>query len=1471
MERGEPASDSAGDERADAQVGGTVGGVGVGTVARARSGRNGADSVGTMVRAPKWAGKGGQCGDQRADPEVDGMGGQCAGSEVGRTVGKVWGLLRGLEVGAMGREGQCGDQRTIPEDREPFVTYVRSILSELYLPFEATAATVLGQLVNVAEGQRPSEITDFVISARRTLQHLRQAACAQHPTCRALPEGWPLCVHGKVVVQLVALHRVRLRPGDFYLHVAAGGQHLARLVLTCLSQRGRDTEHITVPEAMYGQVFTGGFLEGVSAQRRRAPLQSCLLTTGTAIHRVAWRSITDPPPALQGQPQPGQPPLCHTQEALVAADPHSLILGVPSAPCGSSDGELEGPEAGLGSSGRGSPEAVYPNRSSPCPGGRWFRMSYVEALRNPVPLGCSSEDSLLDKTGDAAAGQLAQGSRPRAAASPGPRDFADHQAPWESHLPTDRVRMVTRRLRSWDKAPKNSRSREPEAQQESGEEDGVPCEGPSGVRTAPPPEDRGQVPSLTRSPSCVPETELRAPSQVLLQSGAVTLPGTRDRGGRAVVQVCMGGPLWTSELTCSAELTCLLMYLHSIPRKEVQDLGLVVLVDTRKGPVTPVLSQALETLQNTVPSIIHSIVLLVDKESAVKPEKGAELQCEVVSSLKALHKLIDSSQLTTELDGSFPYSHSDWICFRRKLESFTSNCKQAIDFLKNAVCCLKTHRTLSTKQEVTEVISTHRAMMKFVLENAPLVTLRLQGGAILARLKKEDLGTTEDGRDAIEAAARLYEHVDEEVHRLVLSSNTCLQWLEGLQARWKAEWPAQVAVWETSHWECRQHLAPEAPSSLLDTGDLRNGCHAATTGQLRSGSQCELQPHHVRWSQGQHASCYLETPRPAATSSPTSQPFPREAQPSGQDNVRTQESMHVSPGVPALKDTLPLLGAPQDHGSLCHPEPTWAPSLHLRKYPLKKIMKKAQNCKKTKYADLREPQQPGHTGVHSRGLEVTNTVAAETPLPPQHHSLSSPSRVYHSEGDRRPHTGSRLHHIMAEMVSTEREYVKSLGYVVENYFPEMERMDLPQDLRGKRGTIFGNLEKLHDFHVQHFLRELERCRLCPLAVGCCFLKHEEQFSMYALYTKNKPRSDALLSSHGNAFFKAKQQALGDKMDLASYLLKPVQRMSKYALLLKDLVKEASRSPAREEELSQLRAAEDMVRFQLRHGNDLLAMDAVRGCDVNLKEQGPLRCQDRFVVCRGRRKYLRQVFLFEDLILFSKTKKVDGGYDVYMYKQSFKTAEIGMTENVGSSGLHFEIWFRRLRRRSQDNYILQASSAEVKATWTSIISRILWRQALRNRELRIQEMVSMGLGNKPFMDIKPSDAAISDRAIDYTVKGAESRSRASIAVSSFDHETTFKRPHSTVSDSSSSSSSSQSSSVLGSLNLHVYPVYPAPPGLPARCPWPYDVKACIKEDELEPEPGSQPSMSNPTINGYIQMGISRRHFLLFRRGGPFTQP
>lgn len=49
-------------------------------------------------------------------------------------------------------------------------------------------------------------------------------------------------------------------------------------------------------------------------------------------------------------------------------------------------------------------------------------------------------------------------------------------------------------------------------------------------------------------------------------------------------------------------------------------------------------------------------------------------------------------------------------------------------------------------QQVTGLIGKHKAMMKCVLEDALLVALRLEGGAVLARLRTEQPGTSQDCR-----------------------------------------------------------------------------------------------------------------------------------------------------------------------------------------------------------------------------------------------------------------------------------------------------------------------------------------------------------------------------------------------------------------------------------------------------------------------------------------------------------------------------------------------------------------------------------------------------------------------------------------------------------------------------------------------------------------------------------------------------
>lgn len=426
----------------------------------------------------------------------------------------------------------------------------------------------------------------------------------------------------------------------------------------------------------------------------------------------------------------------------------------------------------------------------------------------------------------------------------------------------------------------------------------------------------------------------------------------------------------------------------------------------------------------------------------------------------------------------------------------------------------------------------------------------------------------------------------------------------------------------------------------------------------------------------------------------------------------------------------------------------------------------------------------------------THLISQESPDVPDH-SANSEDISKNSEAKSK----KTLMLIMKELIQTERDYVKSLEYIIENYIPELMREDIPQALRGQRNVVFGNIEKIYEFHNQYFLTELEHCENNPFIVGQCFLDFQPQFYLYALYNKNKPKSDALMSEYGNTFFRKKQLELQDKMDLASYLLKPVQRMGKYALLLKQLLKEC---PERETEHKALKAAEEMVRFQLRHGNDLLAMDALKDSDVNVKEQGRLLRQDEFIVWQGRsRKCMRHVFLFEDLILFSKARRDPQrkGYEMYQYKHSMKTTDLGITEQIGDSPTKFEIWFRK--RKLNDTFLLQAPNPEVKAAWVLDLRKILVKQAVKNRENRLAEMSSMGIGNKPCLDIKPSEDQISDRSISIHQLARAPRFRNSIAVSPYDIRNN-RNSIISVSSSSSSGSSQSSFSFYGTLNLGFEP-------------------------------------------------------------------
>jgi hypothetical protein len=82
-----------------------------------------------------------------------------------------------------------------------------------------------------------------------------------------------------------------------------------------------------------------------------------------------------------------------------------------------------------------------------------------------------------------------------------------------------------------------------------------------------------------------------------------------------------------------------------------------------------------------------------------------------------------------------------------------------------------------------------------------------------------------------------------------------------------------------------------------------------------------------------------------------------------------------------------------------------------------------------------------------------------------------------------------LYMTVDELLTTETRYVNALQYVLkvctritvgtiglfaclQYYVSEMQRTDLPYELRGHKYTIFGNIERIYEFHACHFLPDL---------------------------------------------------------------------------------------------------------------------------------------------------------------------------------------------------------------------------------------------------------------------------------------------------------------------------------------------------------------------------------------------------------------
>ncbi|XP_060911227.1 proto-oncogene DBL isoform X2 [Labrus mixtus] len=332
-------------------------------------------------------------------------------------------------------------------------------------------------------------------------------------------------------------------------------------------------------------------------------------------------------------------------------------------------------------------------------------------------------------------------------------------------------------------------------------------------------------------------------------------------------------------------------------------------------------------------------------------------------------------------------------------------------------------------------------------------------------------------------------------------------------------------------------------------------------------------------------------------------------------------------------------------------------------------------------------------------------------------------------------------HVMKELIATERIYVDELLAVLLGYRAEMEDPSmsnlLPSALRSQKDVLFGNMPEIYQFHSRIFLQDLQGCLERPERVGACFLRRKEKFKVYERYCQNKPRSDLLWRQCSDSlFFQECQMKLDHKLGLDSYLLKPVQRLTKYQLLLKELLKHCSEERFR----CELQEAVNSMLELLKSVNDSMHQIAITGYQGDLHQLGRVVMQGGFSVWISHKRAAvrmkemarfkpmqRHLFLYDHALLFCKRRDEDS-HDrtpFYSFKSCLRMSAVGITETVKGDVKKFEIWYSG----REVVYIVQAPTVEVKVAWLTEIRKILTNQ----QKLRQDETPSLPLSDNPISD------------------------------------------------------------------------------------------------------------------------------------------
>ena len=319
--------------------------------------------------------------------------------------------------------------------------------------------------------------------------------------------------------------------------------------------------------------------------------------------------------------------------------------------------------------------------------------------------------------------------------------------------------------------------------------------------------------------------------------------------------------------------------------------------------------------------------------------------------------------------------------------------------------------------------------------------------------------------------------------------------------------------------------------------------------------------------------------------------------------------------------------------------------------------------------------------------------------------------------------------VVEELVKTERNFLKSLEIVIKCREECVKRVGSgrPDALftTTEIKQVFNNIEELHRFE-QTFLDELNECvnedKYESSVVGNLFVRHEQGFKdVYIPYCNTQTVSSCRLSilmedTRLLQFFRSfTVLTTEDKLPIEAYLLKPVQKICKYHLQLKELLKNTSPShpdyPHVEKALEVMKGVTANINEKKRRIDNLPAIldlqhsiDNWTGGDILDTSTTLLQSGKLYKISKGHSQE-RKFYLFDNLLFYCK----EDALRTLKLKGRITLNGDNIVQDIDDDQLHYNsiplknAW-KIINHVKEKEYIIYTKDAKTKRDWFNGFNR-----------------------------------------------------------------------------------------------------------------------------------------------------------------------